>query len=128
MQLLKALCSPVPTLQAGLDSLGSVELRNAVGAAFGLELPATAAFDYPTVAALARYVTGQAVGGSQLESAQPTAVARRRGQRRRWRQPALRSSAAPASATAVGDAVAAAAAEVLGAAPAADQPLMEVRS
>lgn len=101
-----------------------MELRNAVGAAFSLELPATAAFDYPTVAALARYVAGQAIGGSQLDSAQPAAVALRRGQRLQRRQPA--GSASSASTAAVIETVAAAAAEVLGVAPARDQPLMEV--
>lgn len=48
------LCTP--TLQAGLDSVGAVELRSALGAAFGLELSATAAFDYPSPAALAAFI------------------------------------------------------------------------
>ena len=42
-------------LQAGLDSLGAVDLRNSLSAAFSTDaLPATLAFDYPTVAALAQ--------------------------------------------------------------------------
>jgi Phosphopantetheine attachment site len=42
-------------LQAGLDSLGAVDLRNSLSAAFQTDaLPATLAFDYPTVAALAQ--------------------------------------------------------------------------
>lgn len=123
-------------LQAGLDSLGSVELRNAVGAGYGLELPATAAFDYPTVAALARFVASQlpaavaveAADGGWSELQPPAAVGRRGTQTRQHRKLAKRSSAGPVSAAAVADAVAAAAAEVLGAAPARDQPLMEVRN
>lgn len=43
-------------MQAGLDSLGAVDLCNAIGIRFGIDLPATAAFDYPTAAALAALI------------------------------------------------------------------------
>ena len=45
--------------QAGLDSLGAVELRNAVSKAFGIPMPASLAFDYPTQAALAAYINSE---------------------------------------------------------------------
>jgi len=48
-----------PLMEAGLDSIGAVELRNAVSAAFGMELPATATFDYPSAEALATYIAGK---------------------------------------------------------------------
>ena len=41
-------------MQAGLDSLGTVELRNALSERFSLTLPSTFVFDYPTVQALAQ--------------------------------------------------------------------------
>ena len=43
----------IALIQAGLDSLGAVELRNGIAAKFGIALPSTVAFDYPTPKALA---------------------------------------------------------------------------
>ena len=45
-----------PLMEAGLDSLGSVELRNALSSRFSIELGPTATFDYPSIAALAQHV------------------------------------------------------------------------
>ena len=56
-----------PVVQAGLDSLGAVELRNAIASTFGVSLPATAAFDHPTLSHMAAYV----VTSRQLQAASP---------------------------------------------------------
>ena len=45
-----------PLRDLGLDSLMAVELRNRISGLAGRSLPATIAFDYPNVAALARYL------------------------------------------------------------------------
>lgn len=49
-QIIGRLISPNdPLMTAGLDSLGIVELKNAITAQFGVVLPATVALDYPTL-------------------------------------------------------------------------------
>lgn len=45
-----------PFLEAGLDSLGVVELRNKIQIRFEVKLPATITFDFPTPSSLARYL------------------------------------------------------------------------
>ena len=42
--------------QAGLDSLSALDLRNAIAETFLVDLPATAAFDFPSIAALATHI------------------------------------------------------------------------
>jgi hypothetical protein len=62
-----------PLMEAGLDSIGLVELRNIVSTKFGVELPATVAFDYPSVDALARFVVQQTPGDQGASAPQPAA-------------------------------------------------------
>jgi len=56
-------------LDAGMDSLMAVELRNALAAALGKPLSSTAIFEYPTIEGLARYLDDQIVPKSEAPQA-----------------------------------------------------------
>ena len=61
-----------PLRDVGVDSLMSVELRNALGAVFGRTLSATLVFDHPTLQALADHLMRTLNGLSdQVDSATP---------------------------------------------------------
>ncbi len=52
----------VPLQEYGLDSLMAVELRNLLGAACGMTLPATLLFDHPSVNAVVDYLVANVPG------------------------------------------------------------------
>ena len=54
-------------MEAGLDSLSSVELRNALSQTFSLDLPATFTFDYPNITAMAGYISSARGGDGGVE-------------------------------------------------------------
>ncbi|MEJ2870704.1 SDR family NAD(P)-dependent oxidoreductase [Actinomycetospora sp. OC33-EN08] len=57
----------------GVDSLTALDLRNRLGVATGITVPATAVFDHPTPEALARFLDGE-LGGTGVAEAPTTAA------------------------------------------------------
>jgi acyl carrier protein len=63
-----------PLMDAGLDSLGAVELKNALERTVGLDLPATLTFDYPTTGALVGFLESQMIADGRLQQGAVAAV------------------------------------------------------
>src|SRR5690606_15366810 len=63
-----------PLRDLGLDSLSAIELRNALTVAAGVSLPATLAFDHPTISAIARFVLARTgLAATEAAAAPPPA-------------------------------------------------------
>ena len=66
-------------MEAGLDSLGAVELRNALSARLAMELPATLTLDFPTIEALTAHLValhGGTMGYTHGEGIDASTVSR----------------------------------------------------
>lgn len=61
-----------PLNEMGLDSLLAVELRNLLGTGLATSLPATLVFDYPTVTALAGYISKDVLKTNSAASTKPS--------------------------------------------------------
>ncbi len=99
-------------MQAGLDSLGAVELRDAIERGFGVSLPATAVFDHPTVSQLAAFISHMQLPGRPAQG----------GIRNLQADDALR----PTASATVLPRLRAMLADILGLPVTDDQPLVEV--
>ncbi|NMO16396.1 type I polyketide synthase [Pyxidicoccus fallax] len=65
-----------PMQELGLDSLMAVELRNALGRRVGTSLPATLAYDYPTVDALTKWLLDEVLVMNEPETRSSKAASR----------------------------------------------------
>jgi acyl carrier protein len=64
-----------PFAEFGVDSLTAVELSQELEDEFGVPLPAVVAWNYPTPAALARYLAEQTTGAGEATTPPPTVTA-----------------------------------------------------
>lgn len=127
-----------PLMEAGMDSLGAVELRTALNKAFSVDLPATVTFDFPSVSALAGCIQTELEAVAKEEEEEdwahhllqegPTEVPQQSNAVRSITvdAPAIqRQQQEGLSAAQVGQKVSAAVNRLLGSQVASDQPLME---
>lgn len=118
------LCGHQPATNHLLPSTGAVQLRNELSSSFGVELPPTVTFDYPTPAALARFIAGQAAGSPLHTVPAPEALAPSAASPPTAPEASPAAQAAAPSTADVTTAVASIVATVLGAEVALDEPLM----
>ena len=64
-----------PFAEFGVDSLTAVELSQELEDEFGVPLPAVVAWNYPTPAALARYLAEQTTGAGEVSTPPPIVTA-----------------------------------------------------
>jgi myxalamid-type polyketide synthase MxaE and MxaD len=64
-----------PLMQAGLDSLMTVQLRNTLRSSLQLDLPVTLLFDHPTIARLAEHLAGMLEAPGPAAASAPAAPA-----------------------------------------------------
>ena len=69
-----------PLMEAGLDSLGSVELRSQLEKLLDMQLPATLMFDYPSMSAMAAFIASLQAPMSQQVDPQPCPIMHPAGQ------------------------------------------------
>ena len=62
--MLSQVASQQPLMEAGLDSLAAVELRNQLASRFSVDLSPTLSFDFPTAAALASHIASKTAASS----------------------------------------------------------------
>ncbi|PHJ15679.1 type i fatty acid synthase, partial [Cystoisospora suis] len=65
----------LPMQELGIDSIGAVELRNALSSRLGVKMPATAMFDYPTLDAMVDFINATLAEQCSGADQEPTADA-----------------------------------------------------